>query len=86
MLGSRRAGIAVGNRATAAVHARAEAIGGARDVPHGMANAILLPFVVGHNQPAVPGKTARLGRALGLDTSRLPVDEVGAATVAAIFT
>ena len=85
MLGSLLAGIAFGNSDTAAVHSLAEAIGGARDVPHGLANAIFLPFVVRHNQPAVPGKTARLGRAMGLDTARMPVDEAGAATVAALF-
>ena len=85
MLGSLLAGIAFGNSDTAAVHSLAEAVGGARDVPHGMANAIFLPFVVRHNQPAVPGKTARLGRAMGLDTARLPVDEAGTATVAALF-
>jgi alcohol dehydrogenase len=85
MLGSLIAGISFGNSDTAAVHSLAEAIGGARDVPHGLANAIFLPYVVRHNQPAVPEKTARLGEAMGLDTAHLPVEEAGAATVAALF-
>jgi alcohol dehydrogenase len=85
MLGSLIAGLSFGNSDTAAVHSLAEAIGGARDVPHGLANAIFLPYVVRHNQSAVPEKTARLGQAMGLDTAHLPAGEAGAATVAALF-
>lgn len=85
MLGSLLAGISFGNADTAAVHSLAEAIGGVRDVAHGVANAIFLPFVVRHNRHAVPEKTARLARALGLDTTGLTLDEAGSATVQALF-
>ncbi len=85
MLGSLIAGVSFANADTAAVHSLAEAIGGARDVPHGLANAIFLPYVVRHNQPAVPEKTARLGQAMGLDVADLSTDEAGAATVAGLF-
>lgn len=64
MLGSLLAGIAFGNADTAAVHAMAEALGGALDVGHGVANAIFLPYVVSHNAAAVPDKMARIGQAM----------------------
>ncbi|HJW76119.1 MAG TPA: iron-containing alcohol dehydrogenase [Thermoleophilia bacterium] len=79
------AGIAFGNADTAAVHSMAEALGGLLDVPHGLANAICLPYVMRFNLPAVPEKTARIGEALGLDTSSRPVNEAAMATVEAII-
>jgi alcohol dehydrogenase len=81
LLGSLIAGLAFGNADTAAVHAMAEALGGVMDIPHGVANAMCLPHVMRFNLPAVPEKTARLGRAMGLSTHDLPVDEAAAATV-----
>lgn len=85
MLASLLAGIAFGNSDTAAVHSMAEALGGLLDVAHGLANAIFLPYVVAHNQPAAPEKTARIGLALGFHSGGLPVDEACAATVDGLF-
>ncbi len=85
MLASLLAGIAFGNADTAAVHSMAEALGGLLDVAHGLANAIFLPYVVAHNQPAAPDKTARIGLALGFHSGGLPVDEAGAATIQGLF-
>lgn len=85
MLASLLAGIAFGNSDTAAVHSMAEALGGLLDVAHGLANAIFLPYVVAHNQPAAPDKTARIGLALGFHSGGLPVDEACAATVDGLF-
>ena len=81
LLGSLIAGLAFGNADTAAVHAMAEALGGVMDIPHGVANAMCLPHVMRFNLAAVPDKTARLGRAMGLAAHDLPVDEAAAATV-----
>ncbi len=39
----------------------AEALGGVFDVPHGVANAVCLPYVMRFNLAAVPDKTARIG-------------------------
>jgi alcohol dehydrogenase len=85
MLASLLGGIGFGNADTAAVHSMAEAIGAVFDVPHGVANAIFLPYVVQHNLSAEPDRTARIGRALGLETSDLPVGEAAEATVAALL-
>jgi alcohol dehydrogenase len=81
LLGSLAAGLAFGNADTAAVHAMAEALGGVLDIPHGVANAVCLPHVMRLNLRAVPGKTARLGEALGLRTRDMPEAEAAAATV-----
>jgi alcohol dehydrogenase len=81
MLGSLLAGIAFGNSDTAAVHAMAEALGGALDIGHGVANAICLPYVVSHNARAVPEKTARIGQAMGLPASSSELTSASQETV-----
>lgn len=70
LLGSLLAGMAFGNSDTAAVHSMAEALGGMFNIPHGMANAICLPYVMGYNLPVVLERTARIGSALGLETGQ----------------
>jgi len=85
MLGSLLAGIGFGNADTAAVHSMAEAVGAHFDVPHGMANAIFLSYVMRHNLVAVPEKTARIGRAMGLDERGLSTEEAAERAVAAVF-
>ena len=64
-LGSLLAGIAFGNSDVGAVHCISETLGGFYDIPHGVANAIYLPFVVQHNLMAEPERFAALARALG---------------------
>ena len=81
LLSSLIAGVAFANADTAAVHAMAEALGGVFDVPHGVANAVCLPHVMRFNLEAVPEKTARIGRAMGLSTLDLPVREAAEAAV-----
>lgn len=83
-MASLTAGIAFANADTAAVHSMAEALGGLFDIPHGLANAICLPYVMRLNLPAVLEKTGRIGQALGLDTSSLPTREAAEAAVEAI--
>lgn len=84
LLGSLIAGIAFANADTAAVHAMAEALGGVFNVPHGVANAVCLPHVMRLNIEAVPEKTARLGRAMGLSPQNLTDPESAEATVAEV--
>ena len=45
----------------------AEALGSMYDAPHGMCNAILLPYVMEYNLPAVEFKYARVARAMGIE-------------------
>ncbi len=41
-------------------HAMAHPLGAATDVHHGLANAVLLPYVLEHNAPAIAGACARI--------------------------
>jgi alcohol dehydrogenase class IV len=49
------------------VHAMAHAAGGAFDVHHGTANAILLPHGMRFNSAAAPNRFARIARAMGVN-------------------
>lgn len=86
MLGSLLAGISFGNASVAAVHSMAEVLGGMFDVPHGLANAIFLPYVMGFNMPAVAERTARIGWTMGVDTGGFShVHEAARQTVLAVY-
>lgn len=49
-----------------AVHAVAHAVGALYDTHHGLTNAVLLPYVMRHNRPAIEERMVVLGRMLGL--------------------
>jgi alcohol dehydrogenase len=66
MLGSLLAGMAFGNSDVGAVHCLAESVGSLYDTPHGVANAIFLPYVMEFNLPAAKGKYAAIAAAIGL--------------------
>lgn len=59
------AGIAIAHAGTNAVHALAYPLGGRFNIAHGVANAVLLPAVVGFNALGDPAKFAQVARALG---------------------
>jgi alcohol dehydrogenase class IV len=59
------AGLAFANGFLGGVHAIAMAMGGQHGVAHGVANALLLPYVMEFNETAVPGRFARIAAALG---------------------
>jgi len=60
------AGLAFSYGRTALVHGMAHPLGAYCDVPHGMANSILLPYVMKFNRPACEDRLADLGRAMGV--------------------
>lgn len=60
------AGLAFGNADVAAVHCLSETLGGRWDVPHGLANAVLLAPVLRYNLPASEAKLATLAPLLGV--------------------
>ena len=64
MRASTLAGLAFGNADVAAVHCLSETLGGRYDVPHGLANAVLLAPVTRYNLPACAEKLAGLEAAL----------------------
>lgn len=59
------AGLAFANGFLGAVHAIAMAMGGQFNVPHGIANALMLPYVMEFNEMASTEKFARIAEALG---------------------
>ena len=54
------------NKGMGSVHALAHSLGGLHDTPHGLANAVLLPYVLLHNRPAIESKMIQIARTLGL--------------------
>ena len=49
-----------------AMHSMSHAMGGALDAPHGLTNAVVMPFVLLFNRPAIEGKMELLARTLDL--------------------
>jgi alcohol dehydrogenase len=66
MLGSLLAGLAFSHSDVGSVHCMAESLGGKLDLPHGLCNAILLPYVMKFNQPACQNRYARIAQSMGL--------------------
>ncbi|GGF76557.1 iron-containing alcohol dehydrogenase [Alteromonas lipolytica] len=66
MAASSIAAIAFTSKGLGAVHSLAHAIGAMFDTHHGLANAVLLPYVLKFNAPAVDNKLCRLARLLDL--------------------
>ncbi len=64
-LGSLYGGLCLGSVNTAAVHALAYPLGGMFDVPHGVANSLLLPYVMKFNLVSDLDKYSRVAEALG---------------------
>lgn len=62
-------GLAFNNAGLGYVHAMAHQLGGVYDLPHGVCNAMLLPFVEAENAKHVPEKFRAIARAIGLDDS-----------------
>ncbi len=84
LLGSHLAGLALAQAGVGAVHAMAYPLGAMFDIPHGEANALLLPYVLRFNLMACTDRMARMAYALtempvGITARRaanLCVDEV----------
>jgi alcohol dehydrogenase class IV len=63
--GSMLAGLAFANGLLGGVHAIAMAMGGRFGVAHGVANALMLPYVMEFNEMAAMEKFVRIGEAMG---------------------
>lgn len=74
-LGQMQAGLAFGNASVALVHAMSRPLGAYFGVPHGLANALLLPPVMAFNRPACPEKFRDIAIAMGEDVEGLPLRE-----------
>ncbi|MDO4170367.1 MAG: iron-containing alcohol dehydrogenase [Lachnospiraceae bacterium] len=66
------------------VHAVAHSLGGEYNVPHGLANAILLPFVLEEYGTCIHKKLKNLAIAAGVADDKMPDDEAAKAFIEAI--
>ncbi len=78
------AGMAFSNVGLGLVHGMAHPLGAFYDIPHGVANALLLPFVMEYNKEAAKAKYRTIAEAMGVDTSSMSDDEAADAAVKAV--
>ncbi|GGJ00982.1 alcohol dehydrogenase [Halobellus salinus] len=82
---SMQAGMAFNGAGLGAVHAISHQVGASFGVPHGLANAIILPYVMEYNLPQVPELMVDIAEALGEDVDRAkPAALEGRKAVAAV--
>jgi alcohol dehydrogenase len=78
------AGLAFGNAGLGLVHAMSHVIGARYEIPHGVANALLLTEVMRFNRLVCEEAYAELGIALGVATERLTQRERSLAAIEAV--
>ena len=78
------AGMAFSNVGLGLVHGMAHPMGSLFDVPHGVANALLLPTVMEFNMPACMNKYPRIAEAMGVDITGMTPEEASQAAVEAV--
>jgi lactaldehyde reductase len=79
------AGMSFSNVGLGLVHGMAHPLGAFYDTPHGVANALLLPYVMEFNAPAAKEKFREIARMLGVpEVDKLSLDEAAAAAVNAV--
>ena len=79
------AGMGFSNVGLGIVHSMAHPLGAFYDTPHGVANALLLPYVMEYNaeSPAAP-KYIDIARAMGVDTDGMTQEEGVRAAIDAV--
>lgn len=82
--GSYVAGMAFSNVGLGIVHSMAHPLGARFDIAHGVANALLLPYVMEYNKPAAIKKYEGIARAMGVDTKGMSEDEAADAAIEAV--
>ncbi len=83
-LGSYVTGMAFSNVGLGIVHSMAHPLGARFDIAHGVANALLLPFVMEYNKPAALPKYADIARAMGVDVKGLSPEAAADAAIDAV--
>ena len=78
------AGMGLAMSGVGAVHALAYPLGAFFDVPHGTANALLLPYVLGYNYPSDIDKFAQIACVMGGDVDGYPPREAAAQAVESV--
>ncbi len=84
LIASTVAGMCFINALTGAVHALAHSLGGLYGIPHGLANAIMLPEVMEFNLPERPERFMMIADALGVKVDGLSPEEAGKKAIEAV--
>lgn len=82
--GSYYAGLAFTRAYVGYVHAIAHNLGGLYGTPHGLANAVILPYVLDYYGAAAYPQLAKLADLIGITTPEMRVEEKGKAFIAEI--
>lgn len=85
LLGSLLGGKALATAGVGLVHAMAYPLGGMFGIPHGLANAVLLPYVVSYNIISSPEKYAEVAAIMGYDVEGMPLREAAQVAVEAVY-
>lgn len=83
-LGQYIAGMGFSNVGLGVVHGMAHPLGAFYDTPHGIANAVLLPYVMEYNAEYTGEKFKYIAEAMGVDTTCMSQAEYRAAAVNAV--
>ena len=85
LLGAYYGGMCIATSSTTAVHALAYPLGGKYRIPHGVSNAILLPYVMRFNAVGNEDKFSDVALAMGLDVAGKSAAAATEAVIAALF-
>lgn len=80
------AGMGFSNVGLGLVHGMAHPLGAFYDIPHGVANALLLPYVMQYNMESSLVKFGDVARAMGVDTAGMDTRQAAQAAVDAVRT
>lgn len=80
-ISSTMAGMAFSLSRLGLVHAMSHPLGGFYDIPHGLANAFLLPYVMEYNVKAAPDKYADIAQAMGIEIKNMSSSEAATRAV-----
>lgn len=86
LLGSLLGGLGLADAGVGACHALAYPLGGNYRIPHGLANALLMPHVMAFNLPAAEQSLAMVARSMGEPVDGLPFRTAAEAAVEAVRT
>ena len=74
-------GLAFSNAGLGMVHAMAHQLGGFYNTPHGVANAILLPYVMRFNLPNAADRYAEIAKVFGFNTANMTQEQAAMAAI-----
>ena len=83
-LGQYIAGMGFSNAGLGLVHAMAHPLGALYDTPHGIANAVILPYVIEYNSNVCYDKLKEIAKAMNLEVDNLSNEEVASNIVKSI--